>query len=58
MKGRSQVNLYFSALIITIFASVATIAIVEIATTNVIVAATSGNEATYAALRQSILKNR
>ncbi|OGG76560.1 hypothetical protein A2950_01290 [Candidatus Kaiserbacteria bacterium RIFCSPLOWO2_01_FULL_55_19] len=58
MKGRSQVNIYFSMLIITIFASLATIAIVEVATTNIIAAATSGNEATYAALRESILESR
>ena len=58
MKGRSQVNSYLSALIITVFASLATIVIVEVATTNVIAAATSGNEATYAALRESILNNR
>ena len=45
-------------LIVTVFASLATVAIVDIATTNVIAAATSGNQATYAALQESILKSR
>lgn len=58
MKGRSAVNAYFSMLIITVFASLATAAIVEVATTNVVTAAMSGTEATYAALQQSILKSR
>ena len=58
MKGRSPVNVYFSMLIITVFASLATVFIVEAATTNVVTAAMSGTEATYAALQQSILRSR
>lgn len=58
MKGRSVVNLYFSMLIITVFASIATVAIVEVATTDIVTAAMRGTEATHAALQQSILNSR
>ena len=58
MKGRNLINTYFSMLIVTILASLATVAIVETATTNVVTTAMSGTEATYVALQRSILQSR
>ncbi len=58
MSGRGRINPYFAIFIVTVFASLATVVIVDMATTNVISAATSGSEATYAALQESILKSR
>lgn len=54
----SRVNTYFAVLLITIFGSGAVLIIVEIATTNIIASAVTGNEASYISLQQSILKSR
>jgi len=55
---KEKVNTYFAVLLITIFGALAAFAIVDIATTDVIAAATSGSTQTYEALRESILNNR
>ena len=55
---KSTVNTFFAMLIVTIFGSWAALAIVEIATTDIIASATQGSINNYAALQQSILKSR
>ncbi|TSC70106.1 MAG: hypothetical protein G01um101449_444 [Parcubacteria group bacterium Gr01-1014_49] len=52
---KNNVNSYFAILIIAIAGALATRLIVHVATENTLTATVSGNEASYAQLRQSIL---
>jgi len=58
MKGRGEVNTYLAMLIITISASLATLAIIEVGTTAVIASAMNSSQAIHASLQESIVRNR
>lgn len=53
-----KINTYIAVLLVTLFGSGAALIIVHIGTTDVIATTFAGNEAQYAVLQQSILKNR
>jgi len=55
---KATINTYFATLLVTIAGAGATLLIVHIATADAVDSAMQGTEGSYAALQQSILKNR
>lgn len=53
-----KLNAYFAVLLVTIVGGGAALIVVHIGTDAVIETTVAGNQASYAALQQSILKNR
>jgi hypothetical protein len=53
-----RLNAYFAVLLVTVAGASAALVIVHVATTDIVNTAMQGTEGSYAALRQSILKNR
>jgi len=51
-------NSYFAVLLVTIIGSGAALIVVHVGTTDVIATTLVGNEANYAVLQESILKNK
>lgn len=55
---KERVNTYIAILLVTIAGSGAALIIVRVATNDIITETFRGNEANYAALRQSIINSR